>query len=191
MSKLYTCTVCNKKKQPHEFYINKSGDKKGKIVNYCCKACSAIKRNGVSEEQKQQQREYLIEYNRVHHQEIKDKRSGYFEQYYIDNKEKQAEQSKSWRDNNPDLNAAKEARRRSRKLQRTPSWMTKDEESKIKSIYKMCRAISKKTGIPHQVDHIIPLQGKVVSGLHTITNLQIITQTENIRKHNKLIEDMI
>lgn len=191
MSKLYTCRICDKKKQPYEFYINKTGKNKGKISNYCCKLCSSIKLKNLSEEEKEHKREYLRKYHKDNYQLIKEKRSEYLKQYYVDNKEKQQEKGRSWRKNNPDLNAAKEARRRSRKLQRTPSWMTKEEESKIKSIYKMCRAISKKTGIPHHVDHIIPLQGKLVSGLHTISNLQIITQTENIRKYNKLIEDMI
>jgi flagellum-specific peptidoglycan hydrolase FlgJ len=191
MSKLYTCKVCNKKKQPNEFYINKSGSKKGKIVNYTCKLCSSEIAKNKPDEIKQARKEYLKEYHKRNYEEIKSKRLDYFREYYKTNKEKQQVNSKVWRENNPDLNAAKEARRRCAKLNRTPSWMTKEEESRIKSIYKMCRAISKKTGIPHQVDHIIPLQGKLVSGLHVASNLRIITRTENASKHNSFIEDMI
>ena len=69
--------------------------------------------------------------------------------------------------------------------------MAKEDLSKIKSIYKLARVLSKKTGVQYVVDHIIPLQGVNVSGLHVPWNLQVITRTENSIKYNKLIEDMI
>lgn len=92
---------------------------------------------------------------------------------------------------NKDINAAKTALYNSRKNNRTPTWLSKDDISKIKSIYKMCRAISKKTEVPHQVDHIVPLNGELVSGLHVPWNLQILPKSDNLSKSNKLIEDMI
>jgi 5-methylcytosine-specific restriction endonuclease McrA len=45
--------------------------------------------------------------------------------------------------------------------------------------------MTKETGINYEVDHIIPLQGKLASGLHVYNNLQIITQSENRSKNNK------
>ena len=83
------------------------------------------------------------------------------------------------------------AKRHSKKLKSCPEWLSQEDLSKIKSIYKMARNISKKTGIQHQVDHIIPLQGETVCGLHVPWNLRVITKEENLSKSNKLIEDMV
>ena len=46
--------------------------------------------------------------------------------------------------------------------------------------------VSKRTGVPHQVDHIYPLISKQVCGLHVPWNLRVITAEENRRKHNAL-----
>lgn len=67
------------------------------------------------------------------------------------------------------------AKRRAKILERTPKWA---DLQKIKELY-----LSAKRGF--QVDHIIPLQGKLVSGLHVENNLQIIPKLENILKSNK------
>ena len=62
--------------------------------------------------------------------------------------------------------------------------MPKDaDRTKIKEIYLKCREMTKSTGIPHQVDHIIP---RSKGGLHHQDNLQILTREENRRKGNSL-----
>ncbi|CAN5766843.1 hypothetical protein BH09PSE5_BH09PSE5_08440 [soil metagenome] len=72
-------------------------------------------------------------------------------------------------------------KRRVAKIQRTPSWAN---ESAILAVYREARRMTVETGIDYHVDHIIPLQGKHVCGLHVETNLQIITGSENSRKRN-------
>lgn len=64
----------------------------------------------------------------------------------------------------------------------TPIWANKD---KIKDIYKAARKLTESTGIPHEVDHIIPLSNKLVCGLHVENNLQILPKDENRKKYNK------
>jgi len=54
----------------------------------------------------------------------------------------------------------------------------------IRAIYAEARRLTRETGIAHHVDHEIPLMGEFVSGLHVETNLQILTGSENTRKHN-------
>lgn len=62
-------------------------------------------------------------------------------------------------------------------------WANKDA---IAAIYAQCRERTKLSGIPHQVDHVIPLRGKTVCGLHVESNLQIIPADTNLRKRNRL-----
>jgi len=71
------------------------------------------------------------------------------------------------------------------KLQRTPKWLTKDDFKFIELFYKEAARLTKETKINYEVDHIVPLQGKIVSGLHVPWNLQVITESENCHKHNK------
>ena len=76
------------------------------------------------------------------------------------------------------LAKAQEAKRRAAKLQRIVGW---SELEKIKDFYKLCPP-------GYHVDHIIPLQGKLVSGLHVLANLQYLPAKENCSKGNKFEE---
>lgn len=75
------------------------------------------------------------------------------------------------------------AARRAGLKKATPKWA---DRQKIKNIYKECILITQETGIKHEVDHIIPLCGKLVSGLHVDWNLQIIKASDNRTKSNKV-----
>jgi len=98
--------------------------------------------------------------------------------YYLNNIEYCKNYQKQWRENNPEKNRLKEANRRARKLQATPSWANME---KIKEIYLNCPK-------GYHVDHIIPLKGNTVCGLHVENNLQYLKATENIRKGNKFCQ---
>lgn len=62
------------------------------------------------------------------------------------------------------------------------SWADMDA---IKKVYAEARRISLETGIKHHVDHVLPVNGDLVSGLHVETNLQILTALDNIKKGNR------
>ena len=157
MSKLYTCTICNKKKQSNEFYLRSNG----KVNEYKCKCCILAKR--------------------------KDKYENDYENVRATNRLAVSKFQKR----NPDKSSAKAAKYNADKSNRVPKWITKEELNKIKSLYKHCTSITKITGIPHEVDHIIPLRGITVSGLHVLSNLRVISKLDNLRKGNKLIEDIV
>jgi len=74
---------------------------------------------------------------------------------------------------------------RSKKRQRPP-WLSKDQRNEMAECYRLAKMLSKKIGVMHHVDHIIPLNGKVVSGLHVPWNLQVIPADVNLRKSNSL-----
>lgn len=81
----------------------------------------------------------------------------------------------AWARNNPEKANANSAKRRAAKLNRTPAW---SETVEIEKFYANCHKGT-------HVDHIIPLQGKLVSGLHCLANLQYLTAEENkIKKNN-------
>ena len=102
-----------------------------------------------------------------------------------DNPEKYKEQVKNYLKENNGALAAKVAVYRSKKAHRTPKWLTEDEYWVIKEIYKLASLRTKTTGIKWEVDHIIPLHGNNVSGLHVPINLQVIPKKHNQTKSNK------
>ena len=104
---------------------------------------------------------------------------------YEANPEKEKARVKAWYEANKDKLNAKDAKKRAAKLNRTPGWLTKEDLDKIESIYIEAGRKTKKTGEEWHVDHIIPLQGKNISGLHVPDNLQILRATENKSKYNR------
>jgi preprotein translocase subunit SecA len=97
--------------------------------------------------------------------------------YKLNNKDKSKEYQKEYNLNNRNLLNAREAKRRAIKLNATPRFA---DLKKIKEIYRNCPK-------GFHVDHIVPLQGKNVCGLHVEWNLQYLTPYDNKSKSNKLI----
>ena len=96
-------------------------------------------------------------------------------------KERQAEYQKA----NPEKCRAWSSNRRAAKLLALPKWLTKEDYQTIEAIYKEANRLTEKTGLIYHVDHIHPLQGKLVCGFHCPANLQILTDAENCSKKNK------
>jgi hypothetical protein len=84
--------------------------------------------------------------------------------------------------------AVSTAKRRALKLNQMPLWFESEREA-IAKLYAKAIEISK-GGIRYHVDHIVPLNSKLVSGFHCLANLQILPAIENISKGNRFWEDM-
>lgn len=92
------------------------------------------------------------------------------------------------KENNPDMYRELVSLRRRRFREATPKWLSAEQRMEIRLIYRLAIELSRKTKVRHAVDHIIPLCGQDVCGLHVPWNLQVITQEENLKKYNKLVD---
>jgi hypothetical protein len=112
------------------------------------------------------------------------------------NKDKYNKFIYGWQKANPDKvaairkryyekNSAKDiarVRRRQGKIKHCEIFMNAGELAEIQGLYDFCRIFK-----GFEIDHIIPLNGKLVSGLHILSNLQVLPIYENRSKQNKYV----
>lgn len=89
---------------------------------------------------------------------------------------------------NVDVVRADTSVRKRRHREATPTWLTKEERLQMRELYVQARKLTSVTGERYVVDHIVPLRGESVCGLHVPWNLRVITQEENLQKSNKLVD---
>lgn len=104
---------------------------------------------------------------------------------YKADKERILARNRNYTKKNPHIITAKSNKRRAAKLQRTIT-LAPEHEAELKRIYAEAKRISETTGTLHHVDHIVPLQGKEMSGLHVPWNLEVVPARENLAKSNKV-----
>jgi len=78
--------------------------------------------------------------------------------------------------------------RRKRHRQATPKWLSSEQRAQIRALYQAAAALTKGTGVPHEIDHVVPLAGDNVCGLHVPWNLQVVPMPLNRRKSNRVVE---
>ena len=110
-------------------------------------------------------------------------------QYRLRNIERERKKDAEYLTKNRAKIYAKNARRRAAEKKATPNWLSFIHKAQIEEFYEIALAKNIQTGIEHAVDHIVPLRGKTIHGLHVPWNLQILTKAENSRKYNKLLID--
>lgn len=148
--------------------------------------------------------EKLKEQRLAYEAENKEKISEKKREYYAKNRERILDRNKAynaknraevskveaiWRGNNKGKVAAYIRKYQASKIQRTPKWLTEVDFERISNEYRLAEILRKVTNQSWHVDHIIPLQGKRVSGLHVPANLRVVIASENIRKGNRFEVD--
>jgi 5-methylcytosine-specific restriction endonuclease McrA len=93
-----------------------------------------------------------------------------------------------YKDRNVDVVRADTSVRKRRHREATPKWLTPAERLQMRDLYVQARKMTELTRERYVVDHIVPLRGEEVCGLHVPWNLRVITQEENLKKSNKLVD---
>jgi len=145
-------------------------------------------KDGLSSNCKECQKTYNKEYRDSLSAEYKQLMVSRTAEYHKQHPDKKAISNSKWKQNNKGKVNAYTAKRFAAKLQRTPSCVLNDPDELwlIEQFYVHARYLTELTGVPHQVDHIYPLQGTTVSGFHCWQNLQILTAAENQSKGNRM-----
>ncbi|OGT57504.1 MAG: hypothetical protein A3E01_08170 [Gammaproteobacteria bacterium RIFCSPHIGHO2_12_FULL_63_22] len=136
-------------------------------------------------------RERAADYHKAYRARKREERRAYFRAYYERNAECLKARARQlgpiWAAKNVAKVRARAMRRIAAARRATPPWADHDA---INAIYSGCVEIERETGISHHVDHIVPLQGKTVCGLHVAANLQIMPGAENQSKGARYWPDM-
>lgn len=160
-----TCTKCKTEKSTERF--QKALKYKGRLHSWC-KDCKLDSQRKHPETNKA-----WVAANPERVKAAKDK--------YLESSAQEVRASKKrWDELNPKAVLAKVRRYQASKLNATPSWLTEDQKREIVTIYETCPK-------GHEVDHIVPLKGKDVRGLHVPWNLQHLPIKQNRQKSNKLV----
>lgn len=126
---------------------------------------------------------FLIKWRNKNPHKVKEHNATQYLKYETE-KYKWKARAQKYLKNNKDKVNAKTVAYQLAKANRIPKWA---DAEKIKELYNQAAIKSKKTGVQWHVDHIVPLRGKLVSGLHVPENLQVIPGIENVKKANRYI----
>jgi hypothetical protein len=198
-----TCNHCKILKARSDFYKNKS---KKDGLDGACRECSSARRLLNRYKQLQYSKEYYSKNKEVLLDQAKQRYKNNYETLsqqkkdyravnadvinknrkakYQANKEIHLARQRAWRQANKLTLYLRNKRRNTRAKHATPKWLRETELFELNCIYTYAGSLNS-VGLQYHVDHIIPLQGKSVSGLHVPENLQVIQATVNIRKMNK------
>lgn len=182
-----TCKIC-KSSSDKNYKINNKDKCKFRDSEYYLKNKEIynLRSKAYYEEHKERLTILQNEYN----EDRKDFLKNYRKRYYDDSKftPEYRQRYREYYENNKAAFMDRAAKRRAAKLKALPKWLTKEQLAEIKELYEIARMFRLYTGEDYHVDHIVPLQGENVCGLHVPWNLQVIPAKENLSKSNKLEE---
>ena len=175
---MHTCNRCNKALPlTSEFWMEANG----KLRLTHCRKCKSVS----SMESRRKNKAATNASNAAWKLRNRERNAAINKAWRAANIEKARQAPLLWAKKYPEKHNAKYAKRRAAKLLRTPKWLTQDDTLLIEAKYAVAKWLTETVGTQYHVDHIIPLQGALVSGLHVPDNLCILKASENISKNNK------
>lgn len=179
------CTKCNETK-PYEMFTKEKATLDG--FSRWCRSCKKEYKTTWYEKNAESERAKAMQYHYDNYDKNKHKISKRVIKWQQENKEKYAEKSKRYYEKEKHRIFAWQALARAAKRNAVPKWLNKELKQKIQDFYIEARTKTKETGVNYEVDHIVPLMGDVVCGLHVPWNLRVITRFENRSKANTFKE---
>lgn len=171
-----TCTTCKETKELSKFA--RRTDTGGYRAQ--CREC----RKKIVAEYKQNNKEKIKEQAREYYKNNKEAILNYSKEHYRKNTERYKNYRKIHYKNNKEMYLAKDAKRRAAKLQ-AASYMKELDKFAIEEAYALAQQRTEETGIPWDVDHIVPLQHPEACGLHVAANIQVVPASWNRAKNNR------
>jgi hypothetical protein len=194
-SSMKLCKKCGIIKPFSQFSTDKKSRDK---LKYSCKECNMMRLRLWRDNNPEKALAATLAWQAANPERIKKRQSA----HRAANPELYAARIKTWREKNPERdsknssrwaseNKAKKSAISSRynasKYQALPKWA---DQKKIQEFYDEAKRMSTSLGEQYEVDHIVPLQGKTVCGLHCEANLQILHHKTNAGKGNRIWPDM-
>lgn len=148
-----------------------------------CKVSYLKRKNKISEYVKQKRKEQPEVFNK-RRQKFFDENPTYLKDWQEANRERLNAKNREWKQANKAKVNASTRNRQARQLQATPPWFSKED---VQYYYNLAEYFTWLSGgfVKYHVDHVVPLRGKNVCGLHVQNNLQVINSVANLRKSNK------
>jgi hypothetical protein len=177
------CNRCKQEKPTNAFYANKR--MKDGLNTFCieCHKADNVTRKAKNRAQPEF-REAELEYKKAYREKNVGQRAAYITQWRARKKAHVAAYSAAYRQANRARSAYLCQKRKIALTQRIPKWLTDDDFWVIEQAYELAALRTERLGVEFHVDHVIPLRGRNVSGLHVPQNLQVVTWLENQRKSN-------
>lgn len=176
-----TCSKCYQNLNLDQFYTTMAQ----------CKSCTLLQQKHYYQKNREKVLARVKTYSENNQDKISErnnarKETGYFKDYYEQLSVIERRNAFYKQPTQKIKKASRERQRQATKIHATPPWLTKEHQQKIEDFYWLANDLEKVSGQPYHVDHIIPLRGKDVCGLHVPWNLQILPEDLNCAKGNRL-----